>query len=120
MTENRNSQTFNLAISSTLSDFMKIYGSTVNRKFSQKIRWHMLQTRDPGIANPMYSLNEPKSEIQKIFTILKPISHFVTLVILFVCFGFYVTSTQHRSYRDVPALLVETTSGALFQARTGT
>jgi hypothetical protein len=26
---------------------------------------------------------------------------------LFVCFGFYVTSTQYRSYRDVPALLVE-------------
>jgi hypothetical protein len=29
-------------------------------------------------------------------------SHF-----LFVCFGFYVTSTQFRSYRDVPTLLVE-------------
>jgi hypothetical protein len=26
---------------------------------------------------------------------------------LFVCFGFYVTSTQDRSYRDVQALLVE-------------
>jgi hypothetical protein len=26
---------------------------------------------------------------------------------LFVCFGFYVTSTQYRSYRNVPALLVE-------------
>jgi hypothetical protein len=24
-----------------------------------------------------------------------------------VCFGFYVTSTQYRSYHDVPALLVE-------------
>jgi hypothetical protein len=26
---------------------------------------------------------------------------------VFVCFGFNVTSTQYRSYRDVPALLVE-------------
>jgi hypothetical protein len=26
---------------------------------------------------------------------------------LFVWFGFYVTSTQYRSYRDIPALLVE-------------
>jgi hypothetical protein len=27
--------------------------------------------------------------------------------IFFVCLGFYVTSTKYRSYRDVPALLVE-------------
>jgi hypothetical protein len=27
--------------------------------------------------------------------------------VCFVCIGFYVTSTQYRSYRDVPALLVE-------------
>jgi hypothetical protein len=27
--------------------------------------------------------------------------------LFFVCFGFYVTSTQNRSYRDIPALLVE-------------
>jgi hypothetical protein len=26
---------------------------------------------------------------------------------LFVCFGFYVTSTQYRSFGGVPALLVE-------------
>jgi hypothetical protein len=35
----------------------------------------------------------------------------ITEVCLFVClfvyFGFYVTSTQYRSYRDIPALLVE-------------
>jgi hypothetical protein len=38
------------------------------------------------------------------------------------CFGFYVTSTQYRSYRDVPALLVEEDLPfrALFQARTST
>jgi hypothetical protein len=33
--------------------------------------------------------------------------HFDLNVFLFVSFEFYVTSTQYRSYRDVPALLVE-------------
>jgi hypothetical protein len=40
-------------------------------------------------------------------TILDKRNPFKMKLILFVCLGFYVTSTQYRSYRDVPALLVE-------------
>jgi hypothetical protein len=33
--------------------------------------------------------------------------HSFNLLFVLFCFGFYVTSTQYRSYRDVPALQVE-------------
>jgi hypothetical protein len=74
------------------SKFLIIKLSKITRK---PVRW-------PQIYFSLEMFMLPYSKITQFIKILLR-----TFCCLFVCFGFYVTSTQYRSYRDVPALLVE-------------